>query len=84
MQSESPCRLRLVQWPHYPRLAHYGPRAQTARGRFFVGEPVAMHRPAKLPFDGMAFPLILANGLRAIFADLASTPLPERLASLMR
>ena len=35
------------------------------RGRFFVGEPVAMHRPAKVPFDGMGFPLILADGLRA-------------------
>jgi len=51
---------------------------QTARGRFFVGEPVAMHRPA------MGFPLILADGLQAIFADIASSPLPERLASLMR
>jgi hypothetical protein len=43
-----------------------------------------MHRPAKVLFDGMAFPLILADGLQAIFADVASTPLPERLASLMR
>ena len=42
-----------------------------------------MHRPAKVP-DGMGFPLILADGLRAIFADVVSSPLPERLASLMR
>src|SRR5438270_13286347 len=50
----------------------------------FVGEPVAMHRLAKVPFDGMGFPLILADGLQAVFADVASTRLPERLASLMR
>ena len=43
-----------------------------------------MHRPAKVPFDGMGFPLILADGLQAIFADVVSSPLPERLASLMR
>jgi len=43
-----------------------------------------MHRPAKVPFDGMGLPLILADGLQAIFADIASSPLPERLASLMR
>jgi CheY-like chemotaxis protein len=43
-----------------------------------------MHRPAKVPFDPTGFPLVLADGLRAIFADVASTPLPERLASLMR
>src|SRR5262249_55128679 len=43
-----------------------------------------MYRPAKVPFDGMGFPLMLAGGLRAVFADVASTPLPERLASLMR
>jgi len=41
-----------------------------------------MHCPAKVPFDGMGFPLILAGGVRAIFADIASSPLPERLASL--
>ena len=44
-----------------------------------------MHRPgAKVPFDGMGFPLILADGLRAAFADFGSTPLPEGLAALMR
>src|SRR5262249_1220516 len=67
-----------------PPGPRYGPKTRTARGRFFVGEPVAMHRPAKVPFDGMGLPLILADGLQAIFADIASSPLPERLASLMR
>src|SRR5262249_2919948 len=67
-----------------PPLEHYGLRTQTAWGRFLVGEPVAMHRPAKVPLDGMGFPLILAGGLRTIFADVASSPLPERLASLLR
>src|SRR5262249_39100072 len=43
-----------------------------------------MQRPAKVSFDGMGFPLILAGGLRAFFAEVVSTPLPERLASLMR
>jgi hypothetical protein len=44
-----------------------------------------MHRPgAKVPFDGMGFPLILADGLPAAFADFGSTPLPEGLAALMR
>jgi hypothetical protein len=43
-----------------------------------------MHRPAKVPFDGMGLPLVLADGLQAIFADIVSSPLPERLASLMR
>jgi len=43
-----------------------------------------MHRPTKVSFDGMGFPLILADGLQTIFADVASAPLPERLASLMR
>jgi hypothetical protein len=42
-----------------------------------------MHRPAKIPFDGMGLPLILAGGLRAFFADVVSNPLPERLASLV-
>jgi hypothetical protein len=36
-----------------------------------------MYRPgAKVPFDGMGFPLILADGLPAAFADFGSTPLP--------
>ena len=68
-----------------PPLAHFALGRKTARGRFFVGEPVAMHRPgAKVPFDGMGFPLILADSLRAAFADFGSTPLPEGLAALMR
>src|SRR5438046_1881296 len=29
---------------------------ETARGRFLVGEPVAMRRPAQVPLDRMRFP----------------------------
>ena len=57
---------------------------KTARGRFLVGEPVAMRRPAHVPLDRVRFPLTLAGGLRTAFADVVSTPLPGRLAALMR
>src|SRR6266511_144028 len=59
---------------------------ETARGRFFVGEPVAMRRPIRLvPLDRtMQLPLTLAGGLRTTFADVLSSPLPDRLAALMR
>ena len=57
---------------------------ETARGRFLVGEPVAMRRPGHIPFDRMKFPLTLAGGLRTAFADFVSTPLPRHLADLMR
>ncbi len=56
----------------------------TARGRFFVGEPVAMRHPAEVPLDRMKFPLTLAGGLQAAFADFVSNPLPDRLAALLR
>jgi hypothetical protein len=49
-----------------------------------VGEPVAMRRLAHVPLDRMRFPLTLAGGLRATFADVGSSPLPDRLAVLMR
>jgi hypothetical protein len=52
--------------------------------RFFVGEPVAMHRTAHVPLDRLGFPLTLAGELRTAFADVVSTPLPGRLAALMR
>jgi hypothetical protein len=32
----------------------------------------------------MQLPLNLANGLRTIFADVGSSPVPERLAALVR
>jgi hypothetical protein len=32
----------------------------------------------------MQLPLNLAGGLRSIFAEVASSPLPERLAALVR
>ena len=67
-----------------PGRAFYAYDVNRAGKVLFVGEPVAMHRPAKVPFDGMVFPLILEDGLQAIFADVVSSPLPERLASLMR
>src|SRR6266481_3083108 len=57
---------------------------KTARGRFLVGEPVAMRCPAQVPLDRLKFPLTLAGGLWTAFADVASTPLPGRLATLMR
>ena len=43
-----------------------------------------MRRPTKVSFDGMGLPLILADGVQAIFGDVVSSPLPERLASLIR
>lgn len=43
-----------------------------------------MRRPAREQLDRMKFPLALAGGLRATFGDLVSTPLPGRLADLMR
>src|SRR6266516_1667929 len=57
---------------------------ETARGRFLVGEPVAMRRPAQVPLDRMRFPLTLAGELRTAWADVVSTPLPAHLAALMR
>jgi hypothetical protein len=57
---------------------------ETARGRFLVGEPVAMGRPGHIPLDRMKLPLTLAGGLRTAFADFVSTPLPRHLADLMR
>jgi hypothetical protein len=43
-----------------------------------------MRRPAQVPLDRMRFPLTLADGLQAAFADFVSNPLPERLAALLR
>ena len=57
---------------------------ETARGRFLVGEPVAMRRPAQVPLDRIRFPLTLAGELRTAWADVVSTPLPAHLAALMR
>ena len=42
-----------------------------------------MRYPTPIPFDGMKFPLTLAGQLRAVFADVVSTPLPSSLAALM-
>jgi hypothetical protein len=45
-----------------------------------------MRRPTVLvPLDRtMQLPLTLASGLRATFADVVSSPLPGRLAALVR
>jgi hypothetical protein len=42
-----------------------------------------MRRPAQVLFDQMKFPLPLAGGLQAAFADFVSNPLPERLVALL-
>jgi hypothetical protein len=81
-------------WGH-PRKGK-GRRAKASRsaplcfvagaGKVLVGEPVAMRRPIRLvPLDRtMQLPLTLAGGLRTTFADVLSSPLPDRLAALMR
>jgi hypothetical protein len=43
-----------------------------------------MRHPAQVSLDRMRFPLTLADGLQAAFADFVSNPLPERLAALLR
>jgi hypothetical protein len=43
------------------------------------------HSTLLVPLDRtMQLPLTLAGGLRATFADVVSSPLPEDLATLMR
>ena len=43
-----------------------------------------MRRSRLAPLDGNQFPLTLAVGLRAAFADVASEPIPQKLATLLR
>jgi hypothetical protein len=43
-----------------------------------------MRRQTHRQLNTLEFPLTLAGGLRSTFDDLASTPLPARLATLMR
>jgi hypothetical protein len=43
-----------------------------------------MRRPTQIPLNALEFPLTLAGGLRSTFDDLVLTPLPDRLATLMR
>jgi hypothetical protein len=43
-----------------------------------------MRRPTRVPRDRMKFPLTLAGELRTAFDNVASIPLPGRLAALMR
>jgi hypothetical protein len=49
-----------------------------------VGAAVAMRRPALVPLDRTKLPLTLAGGLRRTFAGVVSSPLPPRLAELVR
>jgi hypothetical protein len=44
----------------------------------------AMRHPIKYPLETAKFPLLLAGGLRAAFAHIASAPLPARLMALAR
>jgi hypothetical protein len=61
------------------RVLDVGPKT----GGRSCGEPVAMR--ALVPLDRtMQLPLTLAGGLRTTFADVVSSPLPGRLAALMR
>src|SRR5262245_48636210 len=65
------------------RIVDIGTRSP---GKVPSEEPVAMRRPTVLvPLDRtMQLPLTLAGGLRTTFADVVSSPLPGRLAALVR
>jgi hypothetical protein len=41
-----------------------------------------MRHQGKVPLDRTRFPLTLAGGLRTVFAEVVSTPVPRRLAAL--
>ena len=71
--SDNAVEERLAPRGTKPTARPFSSRTQFARGRFFVGEPVAMHRPAQVALDRMEFPLTLPEGLRAAFADFVST-----------
>src|SRR5438876_11835213 len=59
------------------RSGIYDVGRKTARGRFFVGEPVAMHRPAQVPLDRTKFPLTLAGGFAERFRRRCFDPAPS-------
>jgi hypothetical protein len=42
-----------------------------------------MTREVVMPLDEREFPLTLAAGLRRMFADFASEPIPEKLVMLL-
>jgi hypothetical protein len=42
-----------------------------------------MTREVVMPLDEREFPLTLGAGLRRMFADFASEPIPEKLATLL-
>src|SRR5499425_2562864 len=72
------------QIPHC-RLVDIVTRSRTGKVSLSE-EPGAMRRPNVLvPLDRtMQLPLTLAGGLRTIFADVVSSPLPGRVAALVR
>ena len=73
-------------WKRNRRSRIFDVEAKPRGGRFYVEEPVAMRRPTELvPLDRtMQLPLTLAGELRTTFADVVSSPLPDRLTALMR
>jgi len=74
-------RKNLAFGPEQNRLCRIVDTGTRDRGRS-CGEPVAMRL---VPLDRtMQLPLTLAGGLRTTFADVVSSPLPGRLAALMR
>jgi hypothetical protein len=42
-----------------------------------------MRRSILTPVDGKQFPLTLAGGLRAMFAEVGSEPLPDEFTTLL-
>src|SRR5437870_11786629 len=67
-----------------PPLAQSLHRDVKTEGRFLSENSVMMGHSILVPLDRTKFPLTLADGLRRTFADVVSTPLPERLAALVR
>src|SRR5439155_17599700 len=83
MYFASNSRVRSLCWPESLALLAMMDCQAPSNRTHRAGAPRAITL-LKERFDGMGFPLILAGGVRALFADVVSTPLSERLASLMR
>jgi hypothetical protein len=84
----------LRRWNWFPELRNFGggpeqnpleshSKHRTGAPGCCSGEPVAMRTIVQLDRT-MQLPLSLAGGLRITFADVGSSPLPERLAALVR
>src|SRR6266481_3010892 len=75
-------RKNLAFGPEQNRLCRIVDTQRLGTGGVPAGEKVAMRL---IPLvRTVQFPLTLAGGLRTTFADVASSPLPDRLAALMR